>query len=394
MSRRVKLSLRKYCPLVRIGGEAELVVEHDGEKPIKAYFVTHAPVRGFEKMLEGKNPLFVVEAAMRICGICHAAHAIAACEAIEHAIGIMPPRDGLLLREAIGLVNRAQSHILQEVMVLPDMLKKPVREKIYQKLVRLFNDVCSLLLKIGGSPTHPSFLTIGGILKKPAEASFNEARNLIKCIIKDYFEVKEILLDESNWTKLFTSLNEIDVNVDKLALHFFYGDRYNIDVKGITTVRQAGSDVYRESTSNIAFYKGKVVEVGPRARLETYFLKKMKGLAGIQKARIIETDLVLKRVEEILSEVDISAPLRARELVFGKGLGIGVYEAPRGVLVHKVELNEEGRVRKYEIVTPTMFNIPVMEKAATLISLDAVEIIPRIFDPCIPCSTHLVKVRK
>jgi len=306
----------------------------------------------------------------------------------------MPPRDGLLLREAIGLINRAQSHLLQEIMVLPDMLKKPVREKIFRKLVKLFNDVCSLLLKVGGAPTHPSFLTIGGILKKPAEASFNEAENLIKGIVKEYSEVKDILLDESNWTELFTSLNEIDVSVDKLVSHFFYGDRYNIEVEGITTLRRSGSDVYRESTSNIALYKGKVVEVGPRARLEVYFFKKMKGLSGIQKARIIETDLVLRRVDEILSEVDISAPLRARELVFGKGAGVGVYEAPRGVLVHKVELNEEGRVKKYEIITPTMFNIPVMEKAVTMVSLNAVETIPRIFDPCIPCSTHLIRVRR
>ena len=165
MSRRVKLSLRKYCPLVRIGGEAELVVEHDGEKPIKAYFVTHAPVRGFEKMLEGKNPLFVVEAAMRICGICHAAHAIAACEAIEHAIGIMPPRDGLLLREAIGLVNRAQSHILQLLMIVPDVIRKEYQHSIIQSLLNLFNRVSEVMLKLGGVITHPPNITIDGIVK-------------------------------------------------------------------------------------------------------------------------------------------------------------------------------------------------------------------------------------
>ncbi|HDI74848.1 MAG TPA: coenzyme F420 hydrogenase [Thermoprotei archaeon] len=385
---------RKTYPLVRIGGEAKLVVEHDGEKPIRAYLVTRAPVRGFEKMLEGKNPLFAIEAAMRICGICHAAHGVAACEAIEHALGILPPRDGLLLREAIGLINRVQSHILQEIMILPDMLVDNVRDKIFRELVTVFNDVCLLLLKVGGAPTHPPYLTIGGILKKPAEASFNEAKSLAKKIYKSYCSVEDKLLDEDLWRKEFLELKNISFPTRKLASHLFYGNRYNIKVDEIAVVKRQENTVYGESTSNIALYSNEVVEVGPRARLETYLFKRMESLAGLQEARIVETELVLRRVTELLEEIDLSAPLRSHELIFTRGTGVGVYEAPRGTLVHKVKLDAEGRVEYYEIVTPTMFNIPLMEKAVTLVPLTLAEVVPRIYDPCIPCSTHLVEVRR
>ena len=46
----------------RIAGEAQLIMLHDCSKVIDAFFTTLAPVRGFEKLILGKNPLFVVEA--------------------------------------------------------------------------------------------------------------------------------------------------------------------------------------------------------------------------------------------------------------------------------------------------------------------------------------------
>ena len=62
--------------LVRIAGDAKLVVYHDGKNVIRAYFLATAPVRGFERLVIGKHPFFLIEAVMRICGVCHTAHAI------------------------------------------------------------------------------------------------------------------------------------------------------------------------------------------------------------------------------------------------------------------------------------------------------------------------------
>ena len=56
--------------MVRIAGEAKLVIMHDGGVVEKAFFIPNASVRGFERLVRGKNPLFVVEAVMRICGLC------------------------------------------------------------------------------------------------------------------------------------------------------------------------------------------------------------------------------------------------------------------------------------------------------------------------------------
>jgi len=72
--------------LFRIGGEAKYLVYTKNDIAINAFFISRAPVRGFERLVRGKNPLFVVEATMRICGICHAAHGIASVEAFVEDI--------------------------------------------------------------------------------------------------------------------------------------------------------------------------------------------------------------------------------------------------------------------------------------------------------------------
>ncbi len=184
----------------------------------------------------------------------------------------------------------------------------------------------------------------------------------------------------------------------QLASHLFYGDRFNIDVDAISTVSYSG---YRSNmpkaisgitpSSLIAVYRGKFIEVGPRARLKIYRGFSDSSLYGIQCARINEIEIVMERVLELLCEVYTNEPFKST-VVLRRGRGVGVYEAPRGTLVHRVEINDEGRVMKYRIVVPTMFNIPVIEDAGRRTPLAHVHVVPRIFDPCIPCATHFVRV--
>ena len=162
--------------LSRIGGEAEYIVYSRDGIIVDAYFVSRAPVRGFETIVKGKNPLFVIEAVMRICGICHAAHGIAAAEAIEDAIGIAVPANGRLLREAIGLLNRIQSHLTHLILVTPDIIGKQFLGETIVSEIKLLNQVNELLTKLGGSPTHPPYITIGGVEKTPSNKLLGELK--------------------------------------------------------------------------------------------------------------------------------------------------------------------------------------------------------------------------
>ncbi len=383
--------INKVC---RIAGDAKLFLyEEDGEVK-RASFIATAPVRGFEKMIVGKNPLFAVEAVMRICGLCHASHGIAASEAIENAIGTVPPRNGLLLREALGLINRIQSHLLQFLMFAGDLIVEQKRKPLILKLIDLHADVSGYLLKLGGAATHPPNLTVGGILKAPKESTIDRLRNNFSSLAGKWKEVEALLTDEDIQTDVAEELRIHKATYSFLATGLFYGDVYNLLPDGIELVPyydfRKGEEA-RLSTTRVAFYMGKTVETGPRARMSVYRRFKCESLYGIHSARVEDVKLALLRLKEILDWLKPSEPFRTKRIMFGPGRGVGVYEAPRGTLVHFVELGEEGRVVSSKIVVPTMFNIPIMEEAAVGLSVRAAEAAMRLYDPCIPCTTHVVE---
>ena len=86
------------------------------------------------------------------------------------------------------------------------------------------------------------------------------------------------------------------------------------------------------------------------------------------------------------------------------GQGIGIVEAPRGILVHDYTLDDKGRCVKANCVIPTNQNhaniqkdmeevVPqIIDKPEKEIEL-SLEMLVRAYDPCISCSTHYLDVR-
>lgn len=50
------------------------------------------------------------------------------------------------------------------------------------------------------------------------------------------------------------------------------------------------------------------------------------------------------------------------------GIGVGMSEAPRGVVFHKLEFDDEGRVLHASIITPTSQNLASLEADTRLLS--------------------------
>jgi coenzyme F420-reducing hydrogenase alpha subunit len=78
-------------------------------------------------------------------------------------------------------------------------------------------------------------------------------------------------------------------------------------------------------------------------------------------------------------------------------------EAPRGVLFHRYEVDEQGRVTKAQIVPPTSQNQAFMEDdmrgyVASVLDLPETEAAARLealircYDPCISCATHFLSL--
>ena len=86
------------------------------------------------------------------------------------------------------------------------------------------------------------------------------------------------------------------------------------------------------------------------------------------------------------------------------GIGCGATEAPRGLLWHRYELDDQGIVRAARIVPPTSQNQARIEadlrRSLRQFGLNRpddklrlrAETVIRNYDPCISCATHFLKI--
>ncbi|MCP4133444.1 MAG: nickel-dependent hydrogenase large subunit [bacterium] len=68
--------------------------------------------RGFEKILQGRNPVDANQITQRICGVCPISHGLASSKCLDGAFGIKPNDNGRILRNLVLAANYLQSHIL------------------------------------------------------------------------------------------------------------------------------------------------------------------------------------------------------------------------------------------------------------------------------------------
>ncbi len=118
-------------------------------------------------------------------------------------------------------------------------------------------------------------------------------------------------------------------------------------------------------------------------------------------ARLIEILASIEHIEILLDDPDVlSTKLRA-EAGINQLEGVGCSEAPRGTLFHHYKVDENGLIRKVNLIIATGQNNLAMNRTVAQIArhfiqgpeipegmLNRVEAGIRAFDPCLSCSTH------
>ncbi|MCL5004498.1 MAG: nickel-dependent hydrogenase large subunit [Patescibacteria group bacterium] len=87
-----------------------------------------------------------------------------------------------------------------------------------------------------------------------------------------------------------------------------------------------------------------------------------------------------------------------------EGVGIGVIEAPRGTLYHKVVIGADGVAKEGEVIVPTGQNQINIERDVAILVQNLlpdtskekiefeIEKLIRAYDPCMSCAAHFLKV--
>ena len=416
--------------VTRVEGHGNIVVKVEGGQVKEMRWEVTEAARFFEAMVRGLPFSDVPYVASRICGICGIAHTFASLQAVEDALGIELPEESLMLRKLLLHAETVQSHILHVgYLALPDFLGVPSvvplakthREELLTviRLHRLANEMSDA---IGGRTTHPVNTVVGGWTKVPDADTLRHFQGRLREAISD---IKALV-------KLCSSLDVPDFRreTEYIALYWpdeyaFYGGQIaSSDEDRKTPLRDyrakieefivSHSTAKRARSLRSSYMVGALARFNINSRLLSPLAQEVAEQLGLKPvcynsfmnnfAQVVE---MAHAIEDSLRLIDwlLKRPPKA-DWYRGKpkaGRGVGAVEAPRGLLIHDYTLDEEGRVIEANMVVPTNENhqnieedlkayLPqLLSKSKEEITL-RLEMLVRAYDPCISCSTHLLRI--
>jgi len=416
--------------LTKLEGSASLEVRVKNNKVEHVHFKITEFKRFFTKAMEGKPIIALPQLLSRICGTCSNAHIMASIEACERALGIVPTRQTILLRVLTMYGLNIRDHALHlYLFALPDMYGKdafldfdendPVEHQLLHDAFEIKAAGNFLSTLIAGRSVHAMHPTIGGFLHFPDAAGITEAIQKLEAIRPAVLRLVKVFEDSPfhfERETIFTAL---------------VPERYGF-INGV--IRTSDGDVIPEEKfgehlehvvlpySQASAYKreGKAYMVGALSRMnlaKDLLHPETKKTLGATLDLFPSIDVYrnnLAQAIEILHAIDDGLDILKNEkiqpepVVKGQNRdaeGVGVVEAPRGTLYHKVKLSPSGIVTGGEVVVPTGQNqLNIEEDIARLIE-SLIEEVPkekmgaeiekliRAYDPCMSCAAHFLKVK-
>jgi sulfhydrogenase subunit alpha len=414
--------------LARVEGEGSLHVRVRGDEVLEARLEIFEPPRFFEALLRGRSYDEAPDITSRICGICPVAYQMSACRAMEDAFGVDVDGPVRALRRLIYCGEWIESHTLHVFMLhAPDFLgyesaiamARDHRGVVEQglEMKKIGNQLITLL---GGREIHPINVRVGGFYRAPERRELEPVRERL-------LRGRELALEAVRWTGGLP-FPEFERDIELAALS--EPGEYPIDRGRLRSNRGLDiapgdfeAHVVEEQVPHSNALYSRIRErgaylAGPMARYELNFDR----LSALARDSALEAGLgdtarnpfrsIVVRAVEVLYAFDEairlidsyeeperpSVPIEPRA-----GIGYGWTEAPRGVLWHRYELDDAGKIVSAKIVPPTSQNQKSIEEdlfgvVSEMIGAPEEELRLRCeqairnYDPCISCATHFLRV--
>lgn len=387
----------------------------------------------------------------RICGICPVSHLITSAKACDMLMSVRIPPVAAKLRRVINLAQIAQSHALSFFYLSsPDLLLGMDADPSQRNLVgvhRVDPELATRGIKLrqcgqkiiemlGGKRIHPGWVVPGGVSAPLSPEHHQEILGMLPKAI-------EMAEDTLGWfaekTKSFADEIEAFGAVQTLymsligeddELETYDGSIRVIDDAGKKLVDRLASEKIESIVDEVVspnsylkspFYKplgfpDGAYRVGPLARLKiasrcgtpradralaSFKLLNLRSSFYYHWARLIEIIYAFEKIESLLNEPDILSE-HVRAFASPNSFeGIGVAEAPRGILMHHYKIDKHGLITYADLVIATGHNNIAMNRGITEVArrylkedtlnegmLNRVEALIRSYDPCLSCSTH------
>jgi len=381
--------------------------------------------RLFEGIMRDRRDEEIPEIGSRICGVCPVAHNFTGFKAIEKAYNVEVKEPSLSLRKLMALGQLINSHALhlfffslsdffgfksdlQLINAYPEKTHDAIKiREIGNRLVEV----------VGGRSIHPLTPCIGGLRKTPdiseLKQLLSDCQNNLELAIKLAELFIGLKYPDFHRQTTFVSLYNPDeyaiydgqIKVDKIIMK---PENFMLMVKEV----QRGNDVAKRT-----YFAGKSYMVGALARLNNHreqLNPQAKELLEKSKIKFpcynpfynimsqaIEVVHCFEEAIKILSRLT-NQKIEVSEIVVQNktGEGLGVLEAPRGLLFYNVKI-KDGIVEDINIITPTDQNLTNLEadleefeKLGGFSKLkhkekeDKIKMLIRAYDPCVTCAVH------
>jgi NAD-reducing hydrogenase large subunit len=443
-------------PVTRIEGHAKIVIQLDDNGHVAGTEFHVTQVRGFEKFTEGRPFYEMPGITSRICGICPISHLLASSKACDAIMALRIPPAARKLRELLHCAQTVQSHALSFFYLsAPDFLLGMDSEAASRNIlgviashpelardgIELRKFGLQLIDSLAQERVHPAWVVPGGVgspltalVRDRILADLPAAKAIAERTLKFFKGALDNLKEE---IAFFGSAPTMYAGlVDRKGnLQLYDGNLRFRDADGKIIEDQIPSEEYaewigeaslRESYLKAPYFKPQgfpngVYRVGPLARLnacdqcgtphadaELAEFRQRFGSPSHSSflyhySRLIEIIHALERIEVLLNDPQIlETHVRAKGGVNALE-GVGMIEAPRGVLIHHYKVNEQGGIVWANLIVATGHNNLAMGRSIQQVSehfidgtklregmVNRVSAVVRAYDPCLSCSTHAI----
>jgi F420-non-reducing hydrogenase large subunit len=402
-------------PVTRLEGHGSLTLKLGKDGKVKDVQFNVNSTRFFEKFLEERPMEEAPRIAPRICGICPIPHHLASIKAVEAAWDITPPPAAIKLRRLMIEAKQFSSHAIHfYALAAPDFVYGPFANPADRNVAAVLRDLPDvavqaiklmefgqeLIRAVGAKAVHPTTGIPGGMLSpfKEEDRDFFIGRleeiqqltlntvDLAKKVVTDYLDVVTKLAVTPTYYIGLSNKGELDI-YDGTVRVMDPDGKIVADFEPKDYTEYYGEYVSPHSYATHIYYKpvgypAGIWRANTLARcnvnekmatpLADAALKEMRELVGrpshhtfaYHYARIVELVQAFEWMATLLKDPDIvSTDVKLADVEPKEGNGVGIVEAPRGILLHNYISDDKGMLKKANLIVATNNNIAGIEKS-------------------------------
>ncbi|MFX0071210.1 MAG: Ni/Fe hydrogenase subunit alpha, partial [Candidatus Hermodarchaeota archaeon] len=374
-------------PVTRLEGHGGLHIKLGDDGTVQDIQFNITSTRFFEKFVEGRYCEHIPRITPRICGICPIPHHLAPTKAVEDAWGVQIPEPARKLRQLIMNAKQYSSHALHfYALAAPDFLLGPMADPALRNVVHVINqmpDVGAMALKmmdfgqklcaaIGGKSVHPISAIVGGMKKaldedvrdkflKQIEDQVEWSKKTVEIglkVVEDYWDVVANVGVVPTYYAGMSKNGVHDIYEGDLRIvspdgeKFDYAPQKYLDALGehIPKHSYATHMYYKPAGYPEGIYRANTLAMINAADkmatpLADEALQAMRSKIGnvphhtfaYHWARLIELVESIEIIATLLQDPDVCNPdCKTLDVEPREADGVGLVEAPRGILLYHI----------------------------------------------------------